>query len=88
VQKGYKLRGTGEIVPAGNMRFDQLVPPLAAITQGAFKIHDIVVIRVTAVEPILAPSYRMVAGTSEQSQIAAAMRAYGVVERAAVPGNR
>lgn len=78
VQKGYKLRGSAEVVAAGEARYNELSPPLATITQGSFKIHSIIVIRVSVAEAILAPSYRLHAGVTEESQFAAALRTYGV----------
>jgi hypothetical protein len=44
-----------------------------------FPVHSVIVVRATAFEPILAPSYRLYpAETTEQAQVASAMRAYGV----------
>ena len=78
VQKGYKLKGTAEVVRPGDRRYPQLEAPLLALTQGLFPIHSIFVVQVQAVEPIVAPSYRLKPGTTEAAQIAGAMQAYGV----------
>ena len=85
VQKGYKLRGIADLVVPREPNFAEHCVPLAQMTQGKFPIHSIVAIRVTAVEPIIAPSYRLVSGTTEASQIAAALETYGV---SAGPGFR
>jgi len=77
VQRGYKLRGTATIVPKTDPRFAELARVLDARAQG-FPIQSVIEVRVTAVEPILAPSYRMVPGTTEESQVKSAMKAYGV----------
>lgn len=77
-QRGFKFRGTAEIVTNKDARYEELERPLWAMTQGAFPIHCIMEIQVKAVEPILAPSYHLVPGTTEQSQIKAAMQIYGV----------
>jgi hypothetical protein len=79
VQRGYKLVGDAEVVSPADARFASLQAPLAEITGGVFPIRGVIVVRATAVEPIVAPSYRLIAGTTEQSQIDAAMRTYGVV---------
>ncbi|MDO9158010.1 MAG: hypothetical protein Q7U45_01030, partial [Burkholderiaceae bacterium] len=49
-------------------------------TQGKFPIRAAILVTVTAVEPIVAPSYRLFpSDTTEASQVASAMRTYGVV---------
>lgn len=77
VQRGYKLRGTAGLIPKDSRRFAELAQVLDKRSQ-SFPIISVIEIRVSAVEPILAPSYRMVAGTTEQSQIASALKTYGV----------
>lgn len=81
VQKGYKLLGTAEVIPAGTARYDALVPPLAGMTGGKFRIHHVIRIQITKAESIVAPSYRLNPEVAESEQIAAAMRTYGVVPR-------
>lgn len=45
-----------------------------------FAIQSVLVLRVTSVAPIVAPSYRFYpAETTEASQVEAVMRAYGVL---------
>jgi hypothetical protein len=78
VQKGYKLVGDAEVVVPGDPRFPLLEAPLAAITGGLFPIRGVIAVRVMAAEPIVAPSYRLIPGTTEESQVAAAMRTYRV----------
>jgi predicted pyridoxine 5'-phosphate oxidase superfamily flavin-nucleotide-binding protein len=78
-QKGYKLHGTAEVIPSGTARYGELVQPLVVIAQGKFTIYSIIKIRISRAAPIIAPSYRTVPGVTEESQIAAAMRTYGVV---------
>jgi uncharacterized protein len=78
VQKGYKLKGTAEVVRPSDHRYAELEAPLLSLTQGMFPIHSIFVVQVQAVEPIVAPSYRLKPGTTEAAQIAEAMQTYGV----------
>jgi predicted pyridoxine 5'-phosphate oxidase superfamily flavin-nucleotide-binding protein len=80
-QKGYKLRGVAELVEHSDSRYQQLEAPLLDITKGAFRILSIIAVHVSAVEPIIAPSYRLIPGTTEVSQRESAMRTYGVVPR-------
>jgi predicted pyridoxine 5'-phosphate oxidase superfamily flavin-nucleotide-binding protein len=81
VQKGYKLLGTAEVIPAGTARYDALVMPLARMTGGKFRIRHVIRLQVEKAEPILAPSYRLNPEMAEADQIAAAMRTYGVMPR-------
>ena len=79
VQKGFKLKGTAQVVRADDPAFARWAQPLLAMVGERFVIQSVLVIRVTAVAPIVAPSYRFYADeTTEQAQVAAAMRTYGV----------
>ena len=80
-QKGCKLKGTARVVRPSDPEYREFEPPLIALTKGAFPIRSIIAVKVFAVEPILAPSYRLIPGTTEASQIEAAMRTYGVTPR-------
>lgn len=80
VQKGFKVLGLAENIEAGHPLFSSWAAPLRQKAGPRFPIHSVIVVTATAVEPIVAPSYRLFpAETSEQSQIAAAHRTYGVI---------
>ena len=79
VQKGFKVTGVARNVKNRDPDFSAWSQPLQRMAGPRFPIHSVFVIQVTAVEPILAPSYRLhPIETSEESQIASAMQAYGV----------
>ncbi len=79
VQKGFKLKGTAHEVRADEPDFTRWAQPLLAMVGQRFVVQSVLVIRVTAVSPIVAPSYRFYADeTTEQAQVASAMRTYGV----------
>ena len=79
VQKGFKVFGTAHNVGKRDAGFARWAAPLQAMDGPRFPIHSVIVVRAAGFEPILAPSYRLYAGeTTEQAQVAAAMRAYGV----------
>ncbi len=85
VQKGFKLLGTAREVRANDPEFATWAAPLLAMVGQRFTIQSVLVIRVTSVIPIVAPSYRFYPDeTTEASQIASAMRSYGVQPRADV----
>jgi len=78
VQKGYKIKGEATIVEPSNNGFDSYVRPLLSMTKGMFKIRSIFDIRVELVERILAPSYILEPNVTEQDQVKAALKTYGV----------
>lgn len=79
VQKGFKLLGTAREVRAADPEFATWAKPLLAMVGQRFVIHNVLVIRVTSVAPIVAPSYRFYPDeTTEASQVESAMRAYKV----------
>lgn len=79
VQKGFKVSGTARNVRPQDLDYEKWVTPLTAMAGPRFPIRSVIVIRVTQCEPILAPSYQLYAEeTTEQAQVASAMRAYGV----------
>jgi uncharacterized protein len=79
VQKGFKLVGTAREVLAADSEFSAWAAPLLSIVGQRYVIHSVLVIRVTSVAPIVAPSYRFYPyETTEASQVASAMRTYKV----------
>ena len=78
-QKGFKVLGDATVIRPSDPRFASLETLLVPKTKGKFSIHAAILVRATVVEPILAPSYRLFPNeTTETSQIASAMRTYGV----------
>ncbi|WP_144113225.1 pyridoxamine 5'-phosphate oxidase family protein [Paraburkholderia sp. BCC1886] len=78
VQKGVKLKGRARLLDKTHDRFDVFAKPLADLAGPRFPFASLFAIDVTAVEPIVAPSYRLYPDTVEARQIESAMRAYGV----------
>jgi predicted pyridoxine 5'-phosphate oxidase superfamily flavin-nucleotide-binding protein len=80
VQKGVKVFGTARNIRRQDDGFSDWAAPLQAKAGPRFPIHSVIVIRASAVEPILAPSYRLYATeTTEKGQVQSAMRTYGVL---------
>ena len=78
IQKGYKLHGQAEVIEPHHKNFSELVKPLELMTQKVFPIHSIIFLKVERVEPIVAPSYRLIPGTTQEDQIKSAMENYGL----------
>ncbi|PVE06806.1 pyridoxamine 5'-phosphate oxidase family protein [Limnohabitans sp. Rim28] len=79
VQKGFKLVGTARELRAADPEFSAWAAPLLSMVGQRFAIQSVLVLRVTTVNPIVAPSYRFYPDeTTEASQVASAMRTYKV----------
>jgi predicted pyridoxine 5'-phosphate oxidase superfamily flavin-nucleotide-binding protein len=78
-QKGFKLSGTATDIAREAPAFAHWAAPLLALAGPRFPILSVFVVQVTATAPIAAPSYWLFPGeTTEASQIAGALRTYGV----------
>ncbi len=79
-QKGFKVVGVATDVAPSDPAFARWVAPLREAAGERFPIRSVFVVRATAVEAIVAPSYWLFPDeTTEASQERAALRAYGVV---------
>jgi len=79
VQKGFKVSGVAQNIVKQDADYEKWAAPLNAMAGPRFLIRSVILIQVTASEPILAPSYQFYPDqTTEQVQTASAMRAYGV----------
>jgi predicted pyridoxine 5'-phosphate oxidase superfamily flavin-nucleotide-binding protein len=79
VQKGYKVAGHARYVARAHPEFAHWAQALVAMAEPRFTVHGVIVVQAQAVEPIVAPSYRLYpAETTEASQIASALKTYGV----------
>ena len=79
VQKGWKLLGRAQYVHSSDDVFDGYAKPLFPMAGDQFKIQGVFVVTVRQAQPIIAPSYRFYPDiTTEQAQIEAAMKTYGV----------
>ncbi len=81
VQRGFKLTGAASLVQPGDAEFETIRAPLRAIAGDRFHFINVIVVEVSKVEPIVAPSYRFFPDTAEADQVRAAMDRYGVRPR-------
>lgn len=77
-QKGFKVKGMATVARVGDAAFATFAPPLAELAGQRFPFSSIFVVNVQSVDPIIAPSYRLLPDTQESAQIASALRTYGV----------
>ena len=79
VQKGFKILGNARNVTREDSEYGRWVAPLEKKAGPRFPIRSVLVVQAVAVEPIIAPSYRLYPlYTTEQSQVQTALRTYGV----------
>jgi predicted pyridoxine 5'-phosphate oxidase superfamily flavin-nucleotide-binding protein len=78
-QRGFKVTGVACNVKKNDPDYPKWSFPLVEKAGPRFPIHSVFVVEVAGVEPILAPSYGLYpTETTGESQVASAMRAYGV----------
>jgi len=77
-QKGFKLKGTASYLSLNDIGYQKYAEILTPIIGDAFPIKGVIVVVVNKSEPIIAPSYYLVPGTTVESQVSQAKKNYGV----------
>ena len=77
-QKGVQVTGAASCLRAGDEGFDRAFAVLHAIAGDTFPFKEVMRVRVEDVREIVAPRYRLFPETTEEDQVADAMRTYGV----------
>ncbi|MDQ2078397.1 pyridoxamine 5'-phosphate oxidase family protein [Marinimicrobium sp. ABcell2] len=77
-QTGFKLKGNAEYISKDEKQYDELFALIEPIVGTIFPVKGIIVVDVKSCQPIIAPAYFLVDGTTEESQIQSAKRTYGV----------
>lgn len=78
VQKGYQLKGVARIVGKGDVGFEELAAPLKEMAGDKFPFSTLTEIKIEKAKPIIAPRYLLFPGTTEEEQIRAARKQYGI----------
>ena len=84
IQKGFKLKGIATVVESTDAAFALYAEPLRAMAGEQFPFTSLFAVNVRAIEPLIAPTYRLFPDAPEPAQVQSAMRAYGVLP--AAPG--
>lgn len=77
-QKGHKLFDTASVIKPSSGKYSGVVAPLLKIVGPSFPIQSVFKIAITQAQQILAPSYRLIPSTTEESQRRSAYKTYGV----------
>lgn len=78
VQKGYQLKGQATVVESNHPEYADMEASLLKMTGGNYPFKHIIVITVSSSKPIIAPKYLLYPETTEQDQVAAAKKQYGL----------
>lgn len=78
IQKGFQVKGTAKIIDETHPEFTEMEKILKGMTGGTFPFATITKIALNQVKPILAPSYILFPGTTEEEQIIKAKKSYGL----------
>lgn len=77
-QKGFKLKGIANYITSESDCYDDYYQVISSIVGNTFPVKGLIAIQVQSVSSIVAPSYYLVPGTTEQSQVELARRIYGI----------
>ena len=78
LQRGRKLEGIAKIIAPDHPNFEALAAPLLAMTGGAFRVRNVISVKVERISPIFSPSYVFYPDRDEVEIRADAYRTYGV----------
>lgn len=75
-QKGWKISGESQIIEPANPDFEALRKELIHMENFRFKLNSIIVVEVSSIAEILAPSYQFFKDTKESQMITSAKKQY------------
>jgi len=78
VQKGFKIRGTARLITKRTEGFEERSQKLREMAGARFSVNSLIEITVDAVDPIIAPSYRLYPETTEADQIQSGLKTYRI----------
>lgn len=78
VQKGFQIKGVGEIVEKGDPEFEELAKPLKYLAGALFPFRSLFKITAKSSRPIVAPRYILFPETTEEEQIDRSKIQYGL----------
>jgi len=78
MRRGYRFKGTAELMPPGTPEYDFVAEPFWADNGKQFPVHEIVKVHVARAVPVLSPAYTYIDGLTEDDLRAAYIRKYGM----------
>jgi len=77
-QKGFKLKGVAKYVTPESGEYAELFNLIYPMSGDAFPVKGVILVRVKSIAPILAPSYYLMPGVTEEIQVINAKKIYAV----------
>ena len=77
-RRGYRFKGTANMVPPGNPEYAFVAEPFWAENGKQFPVHEIVKVEVTRAAPALSPAYTFIKGLTEEDLRKAYLGKYGL----------
>ena len=77
-RRGYRFKGTANMMPPGNPEYDFVAEPFWAENGKQFPVHEIVKVEVTRAAPVLSPAYTFIKGLTEEDLREAYIGKYGL----------
>lgn len=78
IQKGFQIKGEGEVIGKTDSEFFKMEKILSKMTGEKFPFATIIKINIGEVKPIIAPKYVLYPETTEKQQIESAKKIYGI----------
>jgi predicted pyridoxine 5'-phosphate oxidase superfamily flavin-nucleotide-binding protein len=78
LRRGYRFKGTAELMPPGTPEYDFVAEPFWADNGKQFPVHEVVKVTVTRAAPVLSPAYTYIDGLTEDDLRQAYLAKYGV----------
>ncbi len=78
MRRGYRFKGTAELMPPGTPEYDFVAEPFWADNGKQFPVHEIVKVHVARAVPVLSPAYTYIDEITEDVLREAYLAKYGV----------
>jgi len=77
-QKGFKVKASARYIEPHEQEYPPLFKAIEPMVGTVFPVKGIILLTVKQIQPVIAPSYYMVEGTTESQQIENAKKAYAL----------
>ena len=79
-QIGHKIKGTAKVLGESDSRYERQKSLLTALVGDTFRILSVIEVEPSEIEEIVAPSYRVIPGTTARKMVQQSLNTYRVVE--------
>ena len=79
-QIGHKIKGTAKVLGESDSRYERQKSLLTALVGDTFRILSVIEVEPSEIEEIVAPSYRVIPGTTARKMVQQSLNTYRVVD--------